>query len=167
MKKFFQIARKRYLVCAPLKEFLTNQPQPSRPCLWLGGSCGSPHAVPWSEKYVESFPLQTVSVVLGIMAQESLHSVGLCWSLTIKMMKSLWSESRSQHMRWRTRLRLNWGRFISNWFVLTGTRWDAWSRSPTDAIRLNGITPITFQTGQPHSHMREGMMTGWSGGGGV
>lgn len=30
--------------------------------------------------------------------------------------------------------------------------------SPADAIRLNGIMPITFQTGRPQSHLGEGVM---------
>lgn len=48
---------------------------------------------------------------------------------------------------------------------MVGTRWDAQSCSPADAIRLNGIMPITFQTGWPHSHLGERVM-GRRGGGG-
>lgn len=43
-------------------------------------------------------------------------------------------------------------------------RWDTQGCSPTDAIRLNGIMPITFQTGQPHGHLGERVMGGRGGG---
>lgn len=41
---------------------------------------------------------------------------------------------------------------MSGWVSI---RWDTQDGSLTDAIKLNGIMPITFQTGQPHDHLGE------------